>query len=248
VLDEAARKRGLRLRLRYEYLSADVLDDSRLVGTGSDDMLAVEEEMRSVVERMRTNDEMAGRRRRALCSHCAYRSILPRQRGAGRARRGPCSRRMHRTPPIASQRDRSSLACRRRRRQVSQRVEAGPSARSPIDLLTDAAGLADADTGSRRIVARPRRRRRDLLRSARGVRRPGALSRRHLGIVPKRPRFQPSRQQPATLANEMAERIQRNELDVAFDRGCGVDAHAVAGGGSRASSHVGDRCDRRAIG
>jgi hypothetical protein len=75
VLDEAARKRGLRLRLRYEYLSADVLDDPDSWEPDPDDMLAVEEELRSVVERMRTNDEWQGVADAALCSHCAYRSI-----------------------------------------------------------------------------------------------------------------------------------------------------------------------------
>jgi hypothetical protein len=75
VLDEAARKRGLRLRLRYEYLSADVLDDPDAWEPDPEDMLAVEEELRSVVERMRTNDEWQGVADAALCSHCAYRSI-----------------------------------------------------------------------------------------------------------------------------------------------------------------------------
>jgi hypothetical protein len=75
VLDEAARKRGLRLRLRYEYLSADVLDDPDAWEPDPDDMLAVEEEIRSVVGRMRANDEWQGVADAALCSHCAYRSI-----------------------------------------------------------------------------------------------------------------------------------------------------------------------------
>lgn len=75
VLDQAARKRGLRLRLRYEYLSADVPDDPDAWEPDSDDMEAVEEELRSVVERMRANDDWKGVADAALCSHCAYRSI-----------------------------------------------------------------------------------------------------------------------------------------------------------------------------
>ena len=74
VLDEAARKRGLRLRLRYEYLSADVAEDPDPWEPDPDDMLAIEEELRSVVERMRGN-EWKGVADAALCSHCSYRSI-----------------------------------------------------------------------------------------------------------------------------------------------------------------------------
>jgi hypothetical protein len=74
VLDEAARKRGLQLRLRYEYLSADVTEDPDAWEPDPDDMLAIEEELRSVVERMRGN-EWNGVADAAVCSHCSYRSI-----------------------------------------------------------------------------------------------------------------------------------------------------------------------------
>jgi hypothetical protein len=75
VLDEAARKRGLRLRLRYEYLSPDVPDDPEAWEPDPDDMAAIEEELRSVVERMRTNDDWAGVADATLCARCPYRSI-----------------------------------------------------------------------------------------------------------------------------------------------------------------------------
>jgi hypothetical protein len=75
VLDEAARKRGLRLRLRYEFLSADVPEDPDAWEPDADDMAAIEEELRSAVERMRTNDDWRGVAEAALCSHCPYRSI-----------------------------------------------------------------------------------------------------------------------------------------------------------------------------
>ena len=75
VLDEAARKRGLRLRLRYEYLSADVPDDPDAWEPDPEDMAAVEEELRSVVERMRTNDDWNGVADATICSRCPYRSI-----------------------------------------------------------------------------------------------------------------------------------------------------------------------------
>ncbi|HTK17345.1 MAG TPA: PD-(D/E)XK nuclease family protein [Acidimicrobiia bacterium] len=74
VLDDAARRRGLQLRLRYEYLSADVTEDPDAWEPDPDDMLAIEEELRSVVERMRSN-EWEGVADPALCSHCSYRSI-----------------------------------------------------------------------------------------------------------------------------------------------------------------------------
>jgi hypothetical protein len=74
VLDEAARSRGLQLRLRYEYLSADVNEDPDAWEPDADDMLAIEEELRSVVERMRGN-EWKGVADAAICSHCSYRSI-----------------------------------------------------------------------------------------------------------------------------------------------------------------------------
>jgi hypothetical protein len=74
VLDEAARRRGLQLRLRYEYLSADVTEDPDAWEPDPDDMLAIEEELRSVVERKRGN-EWNGVADPALCSHCSYRSI-----------------------------------------------------------------------------------------------------------------------------------------------------------------------------
>ena len=74
VLDAAARRRGLRLRLRYEYLSADVVDDPDAWEPDQDDLVAIEEELRAAVERMRTNDEWKGVADE-LCGRCAYRSI-----------------------------------------------------------------------------------------------------------------------------------------------------------------------------
>lgn len=74
VLDEAARKRGLQLLLRYEYLSADVDQDPEPWAPDLDDMVAIEEDLRAVVERMRGN-EWNGVAEQGLCSRCSYRSI-----------------------------------------------------------------------------------------------------------------------------------------------------------------------------
>ena len=74
VLDEAARKRGLQLRLRYEYLSADVPEDPDAWEPDAEDMVAIEEDLRSVVERMRAN-EWKGVADADACGKCSYRSI-----------------------------------------------------------------------------------------------------------------------------------------------------------------------------
>jgi hypothetical protein len=74
VLDKAARERGLQLRLRYEYLSADVADDPDAWEPDADDLVAIEEELRASVERMRTNDDWKGVSDER-CGWCAYRSI-----------------------------------------------------------------------------------------------------------------------------------------------------------------------------
>jgi acetyl-CoA C-acetyltransferase len=100
--------------------------------------------------------------------------------------------------------------------QVSQRVDAA-EARSPIDLLTDAVRLADADSRARSSLL-------DRI----GVVAiaaigswpypdPGALLARKLGITPNTTALSTvGGNSPQLLVNEMADRIQRNELDVAL--------------------------------
>jgi hypothetical protein len=75
VLAQAAQRRGLRLRLRYEFLSADVPDDPDPWEPDPDDLAAIEEELRATVARMSTIDDWTGVAEANLCSHCAYRSI-----------------------------------------------------------------------------------------------------------------------------------------------------------------------------
>lgn len=74
VLDQAARDRDLRLRLRYEYLNPDVHDDPEPWEPDADDLAAIEEEIRAAVERMRTIDDWKGVAD-DRCTRCAYRSI-----------------------------------------------------------------------------------------------------------------------------------------------------------------------------
>jgi hypothetical protein len=75
VLAQAAVRRGLRLRLRYEYLSADVPDDPDPWEPDAEDLAAIEEELRAAVERMSTIDDWKGIADENVCSHCVYRSI-----------------------------------------------------------------------------------------------------------------------------------------------------------------------------
>ena len=70
VLAQAAQRRNLRLRLRYEYLSPDVTDDPDAWEPDPEDLVAVGEELRAAVERMRTNDDWRGVSEQMLCSHC----------------------------------------------------------------------------------------------------------------------------------------------------------------------------------
>ena len=74
VLDAAARKRGLRLRLRYEYLSADVADDPDAWEPEPEELASIEEELRAAVERMSKNQDWHGVADE-MCTRCSYRSI-----------------------------------------------------------------------------------------------------------------------------------------------------------------------------
>jgi acetyl-CoA C-acetyltransferase len=100
--------------------------------------------------------------------------------------------------------------------QVSQRVQPA-EARAPIDLLADASRLADADAGATRSLL-------DQVGVAAiaqiGSWRyadPGALLARHLGIEPSATLVSTvGGNSPQLLINELADRIQRNDLDVAL--------------------------------
>jgi hypothetical protein len=74
VLEQAARERGLNLRLRYEYLNPDVDDDPEPWEPDADDLAAIKDEIRAAVERMRAIDDWRGVAD-DRCTRCAYRSI-----------------------------------------------------------------------------------------------------------------------------------------------------------------------------
>jgi hypothetical protein len=76
VLDKAARRRDLRLRLRYEFLSPDVGDDPDPWEPDADDLASIEADLVAAVARMRDRDnEWNGVADAGLCAHCGYRSI-----------------------------------------------------------------------------------------------------------------------------------------------------------------------------
>jgi acetyl-CoA C-acetyltransferase len=100
--------------------------------------------------------------------------------------------------------------------QVSQRV-APADARAPIALLADACRRADADAGGARSLLE----RADVVAVAQiGSWRypdPGALLARQLGIEPRSTVVSTvGGNSPQLLVNEMAARIQRNDLDIAI--------------------------------
>jgi len=226
VLDEAARKRGLRLRLRYEYLSADVLDDPDSWEPDPDDMLASRRRCDPSSNGCAPTTNGKGGRRRgtvlALRVPPICRDSAARASRVARARDGCIGLRR-----IASQRDRSSPPCRRRRRAgLAQRVEA-PS-RAARSICSPDGRVSPTPTPARAIVLD---RVGVVAISAIGscVTPTRGRSRAALGHRPrKRPRSQPSRQQPALLANEMAEPHPAQRARRSVGSGCGVDAHAVA--------------------
>jgi RecB family exonuclease len=77
LLAERAARRGLRLRVRYEYLSAEVEEDPQPFEPDADDLAAIENELRSVAEQIWNEEEFAGVADREVCAWCRYRSICP---------------------------------------------------------------------------------------------------------------------------------------------------------------------------
>ncbi|MDQ1466403.1 MAG: putative RecB family exonuclease [Actinomycetota bacterium] len=77
VLDHHARRRGLRLRLRYEHLAAEVDDDPEPYEPDEDELVAIEEELRGAVSGLWSIDEWRGVGDTAVCRWCRFRSICP---------------------------------------------------------------------------------------------------------------------------------------------------------------------------
>jgi hypothetical protein len=75
ILGATAQRRGLRLRLRYEYLQAEIDEDPEPWELDDDGLAELEEELRAAVARMWEQDEWRGVNDVALCRTCRYRSI-----------------------------------------------------------------------------------------------------------------------------------------------------------------------------
>jgi len=75
VLARTASERGLRLRLRYEYLQPEIDDDPEPWDVDEETAAAIEEELRAAVARMWDEREWRGVADPDVCRACRYRSI-----------------------------------------------------------------------------------------------------------------------------------------------------------------------------
>jgi hypothetical protein len=96
ILAPLADARGLRLRISFEHLAAEVVDDPEPFEPDADDLLAIEEDVRREVAEIRSMSEYVGIADPDVCRRCRYRSICPtpRPRSAGVADRRRRGRRM----------------------------------------------------------------------------------------------------------------------------------------------------------
>jgi hypothetical protein len=77
VLAPLAAELGLRIRVVFEHLSAEVVDDPEPFEPDDDDLAAIEEELRRAVETIRSETAFAGVADAEVCGRCRYRSICP---------------------------------------------------------------------------------------------------------------------------------------------------------------------------
>jgi PD-(D/E)XK nuclease superfamily len=77
VLDPYARRRGLRLRIGYEHLAAEVDDDPEPYEPDDDELAAIAEELRETVAQLWSVADWAGVGDAAICKWCRFRSICP---------------------------------------------------------------------------------------------------------------------------------------------------------------------------
>lgn len=77
VMAPVAESLGLRLRVRYEHLAAEIVDDPEVWEPDADDLEAVEHELVEVVTWMRDESAWGGVADPEVCRTCRYRSICP---------------------------------------------------------------------------------------------------------------------------------------------------------------------------
>lgn len=75
VLAPIAETRGLRLRIRHEYLGADVEDDPESFEPDEEQLAAIANELHAIAGDIRKEQDFAGVSDATICSRCKYRSI-----------------------------------------------------------------------------------------------------------------------------------------------------------------------------
>lgn len=75
LLAPLAQREGLRLRLRYEFLAAEVDDDPEPFEPDDDELALIEEELRGVITVIRAEEQFAGVADPTVCGRCRYRSV-----------------------------------------------------------------------------------------------------------------------------------------------------------------------------
>ena len=211
VLGRAAQRRGLRMRLRYEYLQPEVDEDPEPWEPDDDDLLAVEEELRA---RRRADVELrrlAGRQRRGRVPDVSVPVDLSRQRGARRS-------------VVAGPRDDGTLTTRVRDPWIPAPRSSSASARRRNANRPTPRSRRSSCSRTRRARPRPTRAPRcsraptssQSCRSCRGATRTRArCSRAGSASTPRRTAVTTvGGNSPQLLVNEFADRIQRGECDV----------------------------------
>ena len=77
VLAPVAERLGLRLRLRYEHLAAEVVEDPDPWDLDDDDLYVIESKLAGVVTAMWSDQARVGIADADVCQRCRYRSICP---------------------------------------------------------------------------------------------------------------------------------------------------------------------------
>ena len=83
VLEPVARARGLRLRLRYEHLSAEVDDDPEPWDPEDEELVELDARIRAQVAEIRDAPEFPGVAEARICGWCRYHSICPESAAPG---------------------------------------------------------------------------------------------------------------------------------------------------------------------
>ena len=75
LLSRRAQAKGLRLRLRYEFLGPEADEDPPHWEPDAEELLAIEEELRTTAEQMRAERDFVGVADATICNWCEYKSI-----------------------------------------------------------------------------------------------------------------------------------------------------------------------------